>query len=517
MSSKGEKFDAVIIGSGLGGMVCGTILGKEGKRVCIIEKNEQLGGSLQTFRREGVTFDTGVHYIGGLNKGKNLYQLFNYLGIMPRLKLEKMDEQGFDVVLFKDDSTEYPYGMGYENFMRIMCSKFPDDVAAIKTYCADMKRICDNFPLYNIRVEGDYSDTSVFTTSARQYLENLTGNKKLQNVLAGTNLLYAGIGNKTPLYVHALVVNSYIESSHKCKEGGDQIVKLLARVIKENEGIILRKKAVKKIHVEGGKAEYVMLASGEKIYGDIFISNIHPAQTLNMTDTPVIRPVYRNRIKSLENSISVFVIYAILKPGTFRHRNRNYYYFDEVDVWKCMDYSEETWPYTYAMFECVPQHQKEYTEALTIMSYMRFNEVEKWKDTFHTTLDENIRDEEYQQFKKQKAEKLLDTVAVKFPNIRECIQTYYTSSPLSYRDYMGNDDGNMYGVIKDYNNSLKTMISPKTKVSNLLLTGQNVNLHGVLGVTVSAVITCMMLLGKEYLVKKILEANEEHLPENIMS
>ena len=108
----------VIIGSGLGGLVCGTILSKEGKRVCIVEKNEQIGGSLQTFRREGVTFDTGVHYIGGLSKENSLYKIFNYLGIMDRLETVKMDEEGFDVVMFKDDTEEYPYGMGYVNFKR---------------------------------------------------------------------------------------------------------------------------------------------------------------------------------------------------------------------------------------------------------------------------------------------------------------------------------------------------------------------------------------------------------------
>ena len=110
MSSEGKKYDVVIIGSGLGGMVCGTILSKEGKRVCVIEKNEQIGGSLQTFKREGVTFDTGVHYIGGLSKENSLYKIFNYLGIMNRLETVKMDEEGFDVVIFKDDEQEYSYG-----------------------------------------------------------------------------------------------------------------------------------------------------------------------------------------------------------------------------------------------------------------------------------------------------------------------------------------------------------------------------------------------------------------------
>ncbi len=502
-----KHFDVVIIGSGLGGMVCGTILSKEGKRVCIIEKNEQIGGSLQTFRREGVTFDTGVHYIGGLSKENSLYKIFNYLGIMERLETVRMDEEAFDVVMFKDDTVEYPYGMGYENFKRILISKFPEEKTAIETYCNDMKRICDSIPLYNLR-EGEPEDMSSLTIGAKDYFEKLTTNEKLRNVLAGTNLLYAGT-EKTPLYVHALVVNSYIESAYKIKNGGDQIVKLMARIIKENGGEILRKHEVRSIDIENGNAKSVTLSSGEKIEAELFISNIHPAKTLELTDTDAIRPAYRNRINSLENSVSTFVLYLILKPNTFPFRNRNYYYFNEENVWSSAQHNDENWPLMYAMFEEVPEKQNEFTEAITVMTYMRFNEVEKWKDSFNTTLDESNRNEEYQEFKKQKAEKLLDTIAVKFPNILECVQSYYTSTPLSYRDYMGTDDGNMYGIVKDFNEPVKTMISVKTKVPNLLLTGQNINLHGVLGVTESALVTCDAIVGKEYLLNKILEANAQ--------
>ncbi|MBP6730522.1 MAG: NAD(P)/FAD-dependent oxidoreductase [Chitinophagales bacterium] len=500
------KFDVVIIGSGLGGMVCGTILSKEGRTVCVIEKNEQIGGSLQTFRREGVTFDTGVHYIGGLAPGESLYKIFNYLGIMERLETMRMNEQGFDAVLFKDDSNEYLFGMGYDKFKAQLISKFPEDAAAIEKYCADMQRICAGIPLYNLQ-EGDPQDMEAFTIGAKAYFEQLTSNLKLQNVLAGTNLLYAGVADKTPLYVHALVVNSYIESAYKVKNGGDQIVKLMARIIKENGGEVLRKQEVKKIGVENGKAEYVELKSGERIYAETFISNLHPAKTLEITETDVIRPVFRNRIKELENSISTFVVYAILQPGSFKFRNRNYYYYDEVDVWKGVEYTEANWPYMYAMFEEVPEKQNEFTEAVTIMTYMRFDDVEKWRQTHHTTLDENERAEEYQQFKKEKAEKVLKTIDIKFPGFSDNVQSYYTSTPLSYRDYMGTDDGNMYGIMKDFNEPVKTLISAKTKVPNLLLTGQSINLHGVLGVTESALVTCSAILGKAYLLNKIKEAN----------
>lgn len=501
-----SKYDVVIIGSGLGGMVCGTILSKEGKRVCILEKNEQIGGSLQTFRREGVTFDTGVHYIGSLGKGDTLYKIFNYLGIMERLQAVPMDAEGFDVVLFKNDAQEYAYGMGYEKFKENLGALFPAEMQAIETYCADMKRICAGVPLYNLR-NGEPQDMEIFGLSAKAYFERLTPDVKLQNVLAGTNLLYAGVAGKTPLYVHALVVNSYIAGAYKIKNGGDQIVKLMARIIKENGSDILRKQEVKQIVVENGKALCVELQGGERVYADTFISNLHPAKTLAITETDAIRPMYRERIRQLENSISTFVIYAILKPGAFKFRNRNYYYYDEMDVWKGVEYTEENWPYMYAMFEEVPETQNEFAEAVTIMTYMRFADVEQWEDTHHTTLDENERTEAYQAFKRRKAEKVLETIDIKFPGFKDAVQSYYTSTPLSYRDYMGTDDGNMYGVVKDFNEPVKTLISAKTKVPNLLLTGQSINLHGVLGVTESALVTCSALLGMPYLLNKIEEAN----------
>ena len=97
----------------------------------------------------------------------------------------------------------------------------------------------------------------------------------------------------------------------------------------------------------------------------------------------------------------------------------------------------------------------------------------------------------------------------KFPNIRECIQSIHTSTPLSYRDYIGNHRGSAYGYVKDINNPLTSFVSPKTKIKNLLLTGQSLNMHGILGVTISAVTTCSEIIGKDYLLQKIVAANKK--------
>ena len=70
-----EKFDVIIVGSGLGGLECGFILAKNGMKVCILEQDTQTGGCLRTFQRGDMLFDTGFHYVGGLDEGQSLHRL----------------------------------------------------------------------------------------------------------------------------------------------------------------------------------------------------------------------------------------------------------------------------------------------------------------------------------------------------------------------------------------------------------------------------------------------------------
>jgi all-trans-retinol 13,14-reductase len=502
-----KKYDVVIIGSGLGGLLCGAILSKEGQRVCILEKNEQIGGALQTFRRDGLSLDTGIHYIGGLNKGQNLYQIFNYLGIMDRLELTKLEATGFDNILFKDDPTVYRHGMGYENFITELAAIFPEEKHAIEKYCEEVKKVCYTIELYNIRATEQYDDINMLSFSAKEVIEGFTDNPKLQAVLAGSNMLYAGVGNTTPWYVHALIINSYIGSSYRCAKGGDQIAKLLAREIKANGGEIHTKTEVTIIKDEGGNISHVETASGHKIYGNKFISNAHPSVTLNLLESEAIRPVYKSRIKGLKNSVSAFVLNVVMKPETYKYQNKNFYYFDDLNVWDTTQ-TDAHWPKTYGLFEAVPYNGSEYLESISIMTYMEWEEVKEWQDTENTTTHETDRGAAYESFKSAKAGKLLEKVAEKFPDLVKNIESWYAATPLTYRDYLHTPDGSIYGVAKDAHEPIKTMISPNTKILNLYMTGQNIKLHGVLGVALTALVTCSSILGRDYLINKIKQANE---------
>ena len=498
-----EHYDVVIIGSGLGGLVSSIILAKEGYSVCVLEKNNQYGGNLQTFVRDKTIFDTGIHYIGGLGEGQNLHQYFKYLGIIDKLNLKKLDENAFDIISFEDDKTEYPHAQGYENFVHQLKEYFPEEEKNISDYCEKLKAICDSFPLYNLESEGKY-DSEILTLNAKETIDSFTENEKLKAVLAGSNFLYAGIPDKSPFYVHALIVNSYIQSSWRCINGGSQITKQLLKQLKKYGGEFFKHKEVTHIEVENHKVNLVKMKDGTQVSGTLFISNIEPKTTLKMVGEENFRKPFFNRIQNLEGVLSAFSLYLVFKPETFKYINHNYYHFkDSNEVWTAHEYNEDSWPKTYMASMNASKDDEIWADGMTFITYMKFDDVLPWAETFNTTVEKNDRGESYEEFKARKTAKFLNEIEIKFPGIRECIKSIHTSSPLSYRDYIGGDNGNMYGYVKDSNNPLKTLIPSKTKLENLYLTGQSINMHGVLGVTIGAVVTCSEIVGKEYLINKI--------------
>jgi all-trans-retinol 13,14-reductase len=500
-----KAYDIVIIGSGLGGLCSALILSKEGYKVCVLEKNRQLGGSLQIFSRDKVIFDTGIHYIGGLSEGQNLNRYFKYLGLMDQLRLKQLDVDGFDRITFHDDPFEYRHGQGYENFIQILSEQFPGEEKNLRTYCAKMKEICSFFPLYNLEDgQKDIFTANFLEMDTKAYLATVTSNTRLQNVLAGSNPLYAGEADKTPLYAHALVVNTYIESSWRCVDGGAQIAKHLANSIKQMGGEIYNYSEAVQFHFSGDQIKSVELKDGRQIEGKQFISNCDLSKTLDMVGSGHFRQAYRNRINGLGNSISAFILYIVLKKGSMRYFNHNLYHYDTDDVWDTMNYNETNWPRGFALFPQYSSKNPESADSLIMMGYMHYKDLDEWTSTVNIIPNhENFRGPGYAEFKERKSQQMLNALYKRMTELKGKIESYYSSTPLTYRDYMGTRDGTLYGIAKDYRDPLKTFISPKTKIPNLLLTGQNLNLHGVLGVTVSSVVTCSELLGQQYLIKKI--------------
>ena len=497
-----DKFDVIIAGSGLGGLICGYISAKNGYKVAIFEKNAQIGGCLQTFTRKGVKFDTGMHYIGSMEDGQIMHQFFKYLGLLDDVKVSPLNKNGFEVISVGGE--KYKYANGLENFVETLVQKFPDNRADIQRYADRIKTIADASPLYNLQNinSNAFIDTEYFTTSINDFIASCTDNPKLRNVLAGNIPLYAGVKDKTPVYVQALMNNFYIQSASRIIGGSDSIVSSLVKSIEKFGGKIYKNSEVEEFICDEKCMTKVRLKNGKEFDGKYFISNIHPQVTISKIHSPLLRKVYRDRISNIENTISNFTVFLIFKKNTVKYLDYNYYHYDSEQLWDLENYNPEEFPLNYMYMQQAVELGEEYAESAQIIAYMRYDEVKKWENT-----KIGKRGKDYEDFKREKAERMIDKLNEQFPGIKDCISDYYTSSPLTYRDYTATVNGSIYGILRDKNYPIQTRISQRTKIPNFFFTGQNINSHGILGVTIGAITTAAEIVGKEAIVNEIMKQN----------
>lgn len=498
-----NNFDVIIIGSGLGGLACGYILSKNGFKVGIFEKNTQIGGCLQSFKRDGVKFETGMHYIGSTDNGQTLNRFFNYFDIQKDVKFKKLDENAFDVISIQNQRFEF--ANGYENFIERLSSHFPNEYQSISEYTNIIKQVAQNSPLYSFLNIGGQSilNPKFVKSSVNELTESVTDNELLQNVLAGNVPLYAGIKDKTPLYIHALISDFYINSASRIIGSCDAIAFSLQKSIENFGGKIINNSEVEKINCDDEKAVSITLSNGETFFAKNIISNAHPSRTLQMLNTHIIRTAYRERIENISHTVSNFTVYIRFKNNKQPYMNQNFFHYNQKSVWGCENYTPKNWPLSFLYMHLCSSENQEFAEGAELIAYMRIDDVEKWLGT-----NVGKRGKDYEDFKKEKAEILLAELEKQMPGTLKNIQSYYTSSPLTYINYTATKEGSMYGILRDKNYPAHTLISQRTKIPNLFLTGQNINSHGILGVIIGSLITCAELIGMKKIVSQIKEANE---------
>lgn len=506
MNKASIKYDFVIIGSGISGLVTATILAKNGFKVIVLEKNHQIGGAMQVFSRDKCIFDTGVHYIGGMDKGENLYCFFKYLGIFDDLKLKRLDKDGFDEIGLSNGHRVL-HGQGYSNFKNGILSEFPNEEAAIDQFCTKLQEMCTYFPLYNLQLEGDktyVSNPEILEVGAWDYVSSITENNNLKIALLGSGVLYAGDAKTTPLYVVALIMNSFIKGSYRLVDGGSQLAKMLVKQIRSFGGEVLKRKEIITMNYHDNKLISEVVCQDGSVYeADHFISSAHPKRTIELAGKSNFLPAFVRRVHSMKNSVSSFMVYLSLKPDCFEYINRNFYDYYVEDGWNTVDYKKESWPQV--LYVCTPAASKDevFAESLAAMAYMSIDEMEEWNNTFNTIADKSERGAQYEQFKKEKEELVIQRLEKRFPTIRDKILNVYSSTPLTYKDYLGTPEGELYGIIKDYNNPESTVINTRTKVRNLYLTGQNIVFHGILGATVGAFVTSFNFVDNKRIIEEV--------------
>lgn len=496
------KQKVIIIGAGLGGLFTGAILSKEGFEVTLLEKNALIGGGLETFHRFGEHFDTGMHVIGGMHPDGNIWKICRYLGITEGIKVKDVDDDCTDYLYFSEDHDSYQIGKGREGFINSLAQKFPHERENLERYVDAILEIANKVDLFNLRPSGRpmsfFVESDDFLMAADEFIAKFTDDKRLRSVLAYMNPLYGGKAHETPAYIHAIISTLYIKGASRFVGGSQHFANLLADLIQQHGGHIFANDGVKWIEVNDHQIDYVRTRSGKQFTADYYISDIHPCTLLKLMDEKAFPKSYRERLNIIPNTHSAFTLYIKLKPNTFPYINHSEYYMTRyADVWN-FSRTDRPWPLGFLIMTPPNEDQGEYATKVLVTAPMPFQMVKQWEDT-----TVGHRGADYEKWKAECARLLLEQLEEMHPGFSEAIEAINTSSPLTIRDYYGVKEGSICGYAKNCQNIILSQVPVVTKIRNLLLTGQNINLHGFCGVPLTAINTCEAILGINYIINKI--------------
>ena len=483
----------VIIGAGLGGLSCGAVLSAHGYDVIVIEQEAQAGGCLQTFVRNGVKFETGMHFIGSAGKGEILDTLLRYLGLRDGLKLHELDNDGYDIVTLHD--REYRFCKGKEAFVEGMAEYFPHEKENLKRYIDAVYKASASSSVESFNPDRvmDAADAEWHTRSVDSVIAEYVSDPLLREVLAGNQPLYAGVKGHTPFSLHAFISSFYNRSAWRIEGGSDIIAKMLtARIEAAGGKVITGCKAMEIMCTESRATGVRVVSNGceSVLNADIVISAIHPALTVGMVGGGLLRPAFKKRIEDLPDTIGVFELYLQFKNGKVPYMNANRFIYRGASVWGSESYSAGDWPRSFLYMHQYPDGGSQFAQAGVILAYMHIRELQEWACTVT-----GRRGDSYREFKECKAQALLSAAQEYIPGLKDGLERYWTSTPLTYRDYTGAVNGGLYGIAKDVELGQTGRVSYRTRVPNLYLAGQSVNSHGILGVLVGSLVVCDSILG----------------------
>ena len=502
---------ALIIGGGVGGLFTGAILAKEGYRVTVLDKNRNIGGGLQTFVRNGEEFETGMHILGGFQPGGNLNKICSYLGILDRLNIEHDSGRCIDRITYLSDGNVVEIPRGREAFVEYFSQRYPDHAAEIRAYVDEIYRLSEEVDVFYLREEDDFfkNRSENFFRPVDEVIDSLITSPQLRDIMAFINPMYGGVKGVTPAYIHAIISVLYIEGQSKFKGGSRQLTEALVSVIEGASGQVIGGKKVCALEMDDKRHVGAVRCTDGSVYtAQVYISSIHPVRMLDLVPPGTFKKAYSERLRSIPNSYSAFQAFFVMKPGTFPYlEGVSFLVNDYKDTWHLADDEGEDWPRGLLYF--TPRDKGEatsFSRKVVVNCVQPFSAVEQWADSRL-----GHRPPEYTKWKEECLGRIVRRMEQLYPQFGQSIEHVYTSSPLTVRDHYDVPDGSLYGFTKNASNIALSQLTVYTKVPNLLLTGQCVNLHGICGVPLTAIMTAEALVGRNAIIRKI---NEEYNSKN---
>ena len=473
------KYDVAVIGAGLGGLECALLLAKAGRSVLVLEKECHVGGCLQSYRRRGLDYDTGFHYVGGLGEGQSLHDAFARLGLLD-LPWHRLDE-AYDHITIGDRT--FSLVQGFEAFAGTLAAEFPAEREALRRYAGLLARVSRSGGEDVHPADGN----SLLEAGAWDYLEANFRDPLLRDVLSGNALRMELRRESLPLFTFAHCNAGYVESSWRLRGSGSQVTDRLAAQIRANGGDIRCNAEVCELVEKNGRLAAARCTDGEVYEADTFISDLHPAVTCRLLpESSVLRKSYRRRMDAQPNTVGMLTVSLRLRPQTLRYFNHNHYVYAQPDVWAAC---RGEGPVKAVMASCrVPEDGTDFTRQVDLLTPMAWACCLPWADTAV-----GRRGEAYRAMKECMADECLALAERVVPGLGSLVEERYVSTPLTWRDYTGTPEGSAYGLRKDFHEPLTVLLSPRTPIPNLWLTGQSLMLHGLHGVTMTALRTFTLI------------------------
>ncbi len=502
-----KNYDVAILGSGISALTAALILAKRGKKVVVLEQYVKPGGYMHSFRRFDETFDTGAHYIGAMGPGQPFRTLLEYLGIFDESLFAPLDASGFDVFHFPEGKVQFP--QGYPQVVNELAATFPNERGAIEKYFALIKNISNCFPTYRYNDNPETSFPSeALDLSLKQVVEGLTSNPGLQSVFYSYCNLHGVYPEDVAFGFHAIVTDSLIGGPYGLNGGGDALTAKFITAIKALGGEILTQHKVTELSVSDNRnIAKITTKNGAEFSAEWVISSIHPKATLRLlSDQTMFPPVFKERMKNIKESVGIFGLYAVCDQRPMPSPAQNHYFFRSSDP-RAMFQPTNPGEIPPVVFMSSPKRQwltseKNFPISMHVAS--PFEWFAPWEAEAYAR-----RSQGYKDFKSSITQSIWGAVEKYEPGFSGRIRQHLTSTPLTHLHFNGSEEGSSYGIYHSMQNTGARALGPRTKVLNLLLTGQNCLFPGLLGAATSALRTCGHIVGIKPILQELKAMGEK--------
>ena len=505
-------YDAIVIGSGIGGLTAAACLSKMGKKVIVLEQHYTAGGFTHSYDRNGYEWDVGVHYIGDMGAKHTLARrLFDYV-TDGQLQWAAMDDH-YDRLFIGDRQIDLVAGP--EAFAKELKSQFPGEEQAIDSYLDYLSLVAKAMPgvtlaevLPNLmagpfRYLARRKAPDFLNRTTREVLETLTGNQELIAALTGQWGDNGLVPDDSSFIIPALIARHYLYGGYYPVGGASEMAKTIIPVIQQGGGEVFTYADVKEILVENGKAVGVRMADGQAIHAPAVISNAGVFNTFGtlLPDHAPHKAFYQNKLGQVQRSMASVCLYIGLQDTAenLALPKTNFWIYPGPDYRGQVedflaDPDNRDIPLTYISFPSAkdPSFTERYPGRATIeiVAPGPFQWYQQWADK-----PWGKRGEDYEAKKDAYAQRLLKKLYEKMPHLRGKVDYYELSTPLSTDYFCRYSSGEIYGLDHTPQRFEQDWLKPKTRLPGLYLTGQDIMTCGVVGAMIGGLLTTVAVSG----------------------